>query len=320
MSDHMPSVPVCPHCGTAVPEWATKTERLEAECNRLHKTAAHLKGELTKIQGGGSDAKDIEELHDEWLAPRAARGGRKPALSDDRKAAYRKLLKAVGKEDALKAIRQSAKMPYLVFGRYSAASKDPSRDRRDDITVIVAKADRYEQLIQAYDGDSGIPTPQAEPQGAPRAHRLHMGWTPLYRATAALTREAGLDTVQPEYGEVTLFDGDHWHPPILRYHAWCPLHPNFVGLRLWGDAADRVHAECDGACDETEIVRAIFALEDKQVRRVEALLAFERMANPETLDKVVKALEIRADDSRYRIARKMGIHDDQSLGLLESAA
>lgn len=318
MTDHMPNLPVCPHCGTALPELATKTERLEAECSRLHREKSHLKGELTKIQGGGSDAKDVEELHDEWLAPRAARPGRKPKLTDDRRRAYRKLLKEFGKEDALKAVKQSAKTPYLVFGKYQAAGEP--KDRRDDITEITAKAARVEQLIGEYDGDAAIPveSASAEPQGPPRAHLLHgpiQGWTPLARATTALKREGGWDTCTPELDEQTLLDE---RVRVRRWHSWCPLHPySFVGLRLWEGEDSRVRVECDGACSETEILRAIFALEDKQVRRVEALLAFDRMASPETLDKVMRALEVRKEDTRYSIGRKMGIHDDASLGLEE---
>lgn len=323
MSDHMPSVPVCPHCGTALPEFATKLERLERECSHLHGQNRHLKGELTKIQGGGSDAKDIEELHDEWLAARAGRAGRKPKLTDDRKKAYRKLLKDFGKDDALKIIKQSFKTPFLVYGKYASSSKDERRDRRDDITDIVRTSARAEQLLRDHDGDSAIPTAQTDTtsksQDPPRAHLLHgpmQGWTPLNRATSVLKREGGWDTVVPEFEEETLDSSKQPWPKIVAWRAWCPLHPySFVGLKLWEGDDQRVHAECDGACAELEVVRAIFALEEAQVRRVEALLAFDRVASPETLDKVVKALEIRKDDSRYAIGRKMGVHDSDALGL-----
>jgi hypothetical protein len=313
MSEHMPNLPVCPHCGTPLPELATKTERLEEECSRLHGQNRYLKGELTKIQGGGSDAKAIEQLHDEWLAPRACRPGRKPALTDDRKKAYRKLLAEFGKEDAINILKQSARTPYLIFGNDWATSGEV-RDRRDDITDLVAKAKRAERLLAMYDGDAAIPAP-VEAQGVPRAHLLHgpmQGWTPLARATTALKREGGWDTCTPEFEEQTLLNDIR----ITRWRSWCPRHPHaFVGLRLWEDKQQRVRAECDGACSEVEIVRAIFALEDAQVRRVEALLAFDRVASPETLDKVVTALDIRKEDSRYSIARKLGIHDNDALGL-----
>ena len=313
------SVPICTACGTPLPDLATKTERLEAECQRLHREKAHLKGELTKIQGGGSDAKDIEELHDEWLAPRAGRPGKKPKLSDDRKKAYRKLLKEVGKEDALKAIKQSAKTPFLVYGEYKDKPGETGK-RADDITDITAKAKRYEQLIAAHDGDDAIPGAEPgvapAPEGPPRAHRVHNvndGWTPINRAVAALKREAGWDTAKPEYDEQTLLN--EW-PRVTRWHSWCPCHPySFVGLRLWEGEDRRVRVECDGACAEVEILRAIFALEDEQVRRAEALLAYDRLATPETLDKVMGALEIRLADSRYAVGRKMGVHDDDALGL-----
>lgn len=316
MSDHMPSLPVCPHCGTALPEFATKVERLEAECSRLHGTNRHLKGELTKLTGGTATAKDIEELHDAWLAPRAARSGRKPALTAERQRAYKRLIDSYGKEDALKAIKQSAKTPYLVFGRWQPSGE--AKDRRDDVTVIVAKGERVEQLIDAYDGqDVVVPVAPAPDAAAttPAAHRLHNvndGWTPLNRALGALKREGGWDTARPEYDEQTLLDQ---RVRVLRWHSWCPCHPwAFIGLRLWEDEG-RLHAECDGACAEVAILRAVFALEDKQVERAQALLAFERTASPQTLDKVVKALEIRAGESRYSIGRKMGIHDDEALGL-----
>jgi hypothetical protein len=312
----MPNLPVCPHCGVPLPELATKTERLEAECSRLHGQNRYLKGELTKIQGGGSDAKDIEELHDEWLAPRSSRPGRKPQLTEDRKKAYRKLLTGFGKEDAIKIVKQSARTPFLIFGNDWSATGE-SRDRRDDVTDIVAKGKRAERLLDMYDGDTAIPNESpAAPQGAPRAHLLHgpiQGWTPLARATTALKREGGWDTCSPEFDEQTLLNE---RPRIVRWHSWCPRHPHtFVGLRLWEGEDKRVRAECDGACNEPEILRAVFALEDAQVRRVEALLAFDRIASPETLEKVVTALQIRKDDSRYSIARKMGIHDNAELGL-----
>lgn len=319
--NHMPNLPVCPHCGTALPELATKTERLEAECSRLHSQNRHLKGELTKIQGGGSDAKDIEELHDEWLAPRATRPGRKPILTDDRHKAYRKLLKDYGKEDALKVIKQSAKAPFLVYGRYEAAGKP--KERRDDITEIVAKASRVEQLLTDYEAANDPArhaTPSEQPVQPPQAASLHNvndGWTPINRAVGALKREGGWDTVQPEFEEQTLLDNT-WDrkPPIVRWHSWCPCHPfSFVGLRLWDGERSRLRVECDGACLESDILRAIFALEDKQVERAKALLAFDRAANPQTLDKLVKALDIQAGESRYSIARKMGIHDDDDLRL-----
>lgn len=316
MSD-IEHVPVCTACGTPLPDLAAKHERLEAEATSLHRKCSHLKAELTKLLGRSDLAKDIAELHDAWLAPRSGRGGKKPALTEDRQKAYARLLRDYGKEEGLKAVRQSAKTPYLVFGRYQAKSDDP-RDRRDDITEIVAKAARVEQLIAEYDGTHDpVPELSAPAENhVPPAHRLHNvndGWTPLNRAVQALKREGGWDTATAEYEEATLLS--EW-PRLVRWHSWCPCHPHtFVGLRLWEGDDRRVHAECDGACSEATILQTVFGLEDRQVERAQALLAFERVANPQTLDKLVRALSIREGESRYSLARKLGIHDNEALGL-----
>jgi hypothetical protein len=170
-----------------------------------------------------------------------------------------------------------------------------------------------------HDGDDKVPdaAPVAQPTPTPGAQKDHPldHWNPLARALSALRREYGSDTVAPEWPEDTLLD-DRTRP--IRYHSFCPRH-NFgmIGLRLWtaGFPTERLHVECDGACSPAEIKRAVFGLEERQVERAKALTAFYEQATPETLDKLVKALAIQQTDSRYEVGRKLGLHDDETLGL-----
>lgn len=288
----------------------------EAERKRLLRRTKQLEQELAPRKVAKTqDLKIADELFDLWLAPRAARPGRAPAYTDDRLKALLWGIKHYQRDGAEAAIRASFKFPFLVFGKWAATSREDG-DRKDDLTDIFGTAKRTEALIALHDGTDNVPLAVASRQdGMPEAHRLHgplQGWTPLSRALSALQREGGWDTVQREFDDASLFS----ESPVKRWHTWCPCHPfSFVGLRLWEDKEQRVRAECDGACSEKAILTATFALEDKQVERVKALLAFERTANPQTLDKVVKALEIRKGESRYSIARKMGIHDNGDLAL-----
>lgn len=280
---------------------------------------AWLQGELTKVQGGGSDTKAIQRLFDEWLTPRASRPGRKPVLTDDRKKILRKALKEYGEEDCLKAIRQSFQTPYLIYGKDWAAHSTDAKDRRDDLTDIFAKGRRVERLIALHDGDDAVPEAPAPQQSnsTPEANKAHKldHWNPLARAVSALRREFGSDVVTAEWPEADLLTAERVRP--IRYHSICPRH-NFgnVALRLAAEfPTERLHVECDGACSPAEIKRAIFALEDRQVERAKAITAFYEQASPETLAKVVTALGIRKTDSEYEVGRKMGIHSDEALGL-----
>ena len=290
----------------------------EAERKRLLRRTKTLEQELSPRRASKTeDLKAADELFELWLAPRAARPGRAPAYTEDRLKALLWGIKHYQRDGAEAAIRSSFKFPFLVFGKWSPTSRD-EKDRKDDLTDIFGVAKRTEALIRLHDGEDDIPAPALAPEGlnpgqeATRLHNVNNGWTPLLRAVGALQREGGWDTVSREFDEVTLFSEN----PVKRWHSWCPCHPfEFVGLRLWEGEDRRVRAECDGACAEKAILKAIFALEDKQVERAKALIAFDRVANPQTLDKVVKALEIRAGESRYSVARKMGIHDNADLGL-----